>query len=158
MSGWTPLAQLIDSERALRSLLQVPEQAELVSYSDPKRSVFRYAGLMDCRLEACVFFAAPRAMFPEADQAAPLLGQVLDPMTRLSLLAGLEAATAPGGKIVCSCFSVGEAAIRGAIRASKLTSPAEIGALLHAGTNCGSCVPELKKLLAAAAAELSEVA
>ena len=158
MSGWTPLAELIDSEHALRSLLQVPEGTELVSYSDPKRSVFRYAGLVDCRLEACVFFAAPRATFPDAGQAAHWLGQALDPIARLSLLAGLEAGAAPSSNIVCSCFSVGEAAIRSAIRTKKLTSPAEIGAVLRAGTNCGSCIPELKKLLAANAAEFSEVA
>jgi assimilatory nitrate reductase catalytic subunit len=158
MSGWTPLAELIYSERALRNVLQASEEAELVSYSDPKRSVFRYAALVDRRLEACVFFAAPRATFQEAGRAAHLLGQALDPIARLSLLAGLEAGTAPSGKLVCSCFSVGEAAIRSAIRTKKLTSPAAIGAVLRAGTNCGSCVPELKKLLATDAARLSEVA
>ena len=45
MSGWTPLADLIYSERALRSLLQAPEELELVSYSDPKKAVFRYVRL-----------------------------------------------------------------------------------------------------------------
>jgi len=155
MSSWTSLAALIDSEHALRSLLQVPQEAELVSYSDPKRSVFRYAGLVDCRLEACVFFAAARATFPEAGQAAHVLGQALDPIARLSLLAGLNAGGAPNGKIVCSCFSVGEAAICSAIRTKKLTTPSEIGAILRAGTNCGSCIPELKKLLVADAAQLS---
>ncbi len=105
-----------------------------------------------------MFFAAPRATFQEAGRAVHLLGQALDPIARLSLLAGLEAGTAPSGKLVCSCFSVDEAAIRSAIRTKKLTSPAAIGAVLRAGTNCGSCVPELKKLLATNAAQLSEVA
>jgi assimilatory nitrate reductase catalytic subunit len=45
-------------------------------------------------------------------------------------------------------MSVGEARIRQAIRAHGLTSTAEIGALLGAGTQCGSCLPELKKMLA----------
>jgi assimilatory nitrate reductase catalytic subunit len=49
---------------------------------------------------------------------------------------------------VCSCFSVTEATIRAAIAEMGLTSAAEIGAVLRAGTNCGSCVPELKKILA----------
>jgi assimilatory nitrate reductase catalytic subunit len=158
LSGQTPLAELVDSVRALRSLLQTPEEAELISYADPKRSVFRYAGLFDGRLEACVFFAAPRASFPEAGKAAHLLGQVLDPIARLSLLAGVEVGAAPSGDIVCSCFSVGEAAIRSAIRKEKLASAAEVGAVLKAGTHCGSCIPELKKLLSADAAQLSKVA
>jgi assimilatory nitrate reductase catalytic subunit len=29
----------------------------------------------------------------------------------------------------------------------RLTSVAEIGAALRAGTNCGSCIPELKAML-----------
>jgi assimilatory nitrate reductase catalytic subunit len=119
--------------------------------------VFRYAGLVEGRLEACVFFAAPRTTFPEADQAMRLLGQTLTPIARLSLLAGLEAGDAPNSKIVCACFLVGEAAICSAIRARKLSTLAEVGAALRAGTNCGSCVPELKKLLTIKTAQLSTV-
>jgi assimilatory nitrate reductase catalytic subunit len=42
---------------------------------------------------------------------------------------------------------VGEAAIRHAAVTNVLTTAAEIGALLRAGTNCGSCIPELEKIL-----------
>ncbi|HUI21410.1 MAG TPA: molybdopterin-dependent oxidoreductase [Methylocella sp.] len=158
LSGWTPLAELVDSEEALRSLLRLSEAAELISYSDPKKSVFRYAGLAGGRLEACVFFAAPRTAFPEAGQAARLLGQALEPGARLSLLAGLEPGAVQTGKVICTCFSVEEAAICSAIRSEKLTTPAEIGTMLRAGTNCGSCIPELKKLLARHATQLPAVA
>jgi assimilatory nitrate reductase catalytic subunit len=37
-----------------------------------------------------------------------------------------------------------------AIRAQGLGSAQEIGLALQAGTNCGSCIPELKGLLRAA--------
>jgi assimilatory nitrate reductase catalytic subunit len=158
MAGWTPLTELIGSEQVLRSLLQVPKEAELISYSDPNRAVFRYAGLIGGRLEACVFFAAPRAVFPEAEKALRLLGQPLEAGNRLSLLAGLEPGAAPAGKMICACFSVDEAAICSAIRSKKLTTVAEIGAALGAGTNCGSCVSELKQLLAAEGAQLPAVA
>jgi assimilatory nitrate reductase catalytic subunit len=147
LSGWSPLAKLIDSETALRALLHLQDGGELIAYSDPKRSVFRYAGLVAGRLEACVFFAGPRADFREAEQVRPLLGQPLAPSMRISLLAGLQANAAPKGRIVCSCFSVDEAAIRDAISGKRLSTPAEIGACLNAGTNCGSCIPELKKLI-----------
>jgi len=158
MSSWTPLTELIRSERALRDLLQVSDAAKLISYSDPKRAVFRYAALIEGRLIASVFFARAGAAFPESAQAARLIGQVLDPMARLSLLAGLETNAAPAGKIVCACFSVGEGAICSAIREKGLTTTAQIGAALRAGTNCGSCIPELKKLLAAEATQLSPAA
>ena len=37
--------------------------------------------------------------------------------------------------------------LHGAIASGRLTSVAEIGAALRAGTNCGSCIPELKAIL-----------
>jgi len=56
---------------------------------------------------------------------------------------GLESA----GPIVCACFGVGRGTICDAIAAGA-GSAAEIGARLKAGTNCGSCIPELKRLIA----------
>ncbi|MEB6378017.1 nitrate reductase [Leclercia adecarboxylata] len=50
------------------------------------------------------------------------------------------------GRIICSCFSIGENAIREAI-AEGCDSAAALGAKLRCGTNCGSCVPELKGML-----------
>ena len=71
-------------------------------------------------------------------------------MERIALLAGISGNGAkPTGKIVCSCFSVSQESILAAVQAEGLTTPAQIGARLKAGTNCGSCIPELKKLLQA---------
>jgi NAD(P)H-nitrite reductase large subunit len=52
------------------------------------------------------------------------------------------------GPIVCACFSVGLATIRAAIEAGAATNVEDIGKALRAGTNCGSCLPELKRILA----------
>jgi assimilatory nitrate reductase catalytic subunit len=48
---------------------------------------------------------------------------------------------------VCACFSVKRAAIEQAIAGQGLASVAEIGAALRAGTNCGSCIPEIEEML-----------
>jgi assimilatory nitrate reductase catalytic subunit len=104
LSGLTPLAEQISSERDLRILLQVSEEAELISYSDPKKQEFRYAALTGGRLEACVFFAAPRASFPESRQAERRLGETIEPARQFSLLAGAEGDAALAGKTVCACF------------------------------------------------------
>ena len=48
---------------------------------------------------------------------------------------------------MCACFGVGRATICDAIAAGAAT-PVEIGAKLRAGTNCGSCIPEMKRLIA----------
>jgi assimilatory nitrate reductase catalytic subunit len=66
------------------------------------------------------------------------------------LLSGKSAdGLASTGPIVCACFGVGRATICDAIAAGAATT-AEIGARLKAGTNCGSCIPELKRLIAQA--------
>jgi assimilatory nitrate reductase catalytic subunit len=84
------------------------------------------------------------------EQAKALLGKDISPLDRIALLAGSNNKNAKtAGKIVCSCFSVSEDSIRAAIQAEGLTSAAQIGTRLKAGTNCGSCIPELKKLLQA---------
>ncbi|MEI9925281.1 MAG: (2Fe-2S)-binding protein [Bradyrhizobium sp.] len=56
---------------------------------------------------------------------------------------------ATAGPIVCACFGVGRTTICDAIAAGA-GSAAEIGTRLKAGTNCGSCIPELKRLIAQA--------
>jgi assimilatory nitrate reductase catalytic subunit len=58
---------------------------------------------------------------------------------------------ASAGPIVCACFGVGRTTICDAIAAGA-GSAAEIGVQLKAGTNCGSCIPELKRLIARAGA------
>ena len=159
LAGWAPLANVIGSESALRRLLNISRSAELLSYSDPRNAVYRYAGFAARSLEACVFFAAPGADFACASQARRLLGREATPPERLSLLAGLQVgASSQAGKTICSCFSVRDETIRDAIRQKGLKTAAEIGAMLRAGTNCGSCIPELKKLIAMEQHPLDEVA
>ena len=50
-------------------------------------------------------------------------------------------------RAVCACFRVGESQIRTAVAAG--ASFAELQKDLKCGTNCGSCVPELRRLAAA---------
>ena len=148
LAGWHALQQEIHSEGVLRRLLRIPAEAELVSYSDPRKAMFRYAGILHGQLAACVFFGPAGAEFAGVEQAKSLLGRDISPMDRIALLAGSgNKGAKAAGKIVCSCFSVSQEQILAAIQAEGLTSPAQIGARLKAGTNCGSCIPELKKLL-----------
>ena len=69
---------------------------------------------------------------------------------RRMLLSGKSAdGLANTGPIVCACFGVGRNTICDTI-AGGARSAADIGARLKAGTNCGSCIPELKRLIAQA--------
>ncbi len=66
-----------------------------------------------------------------------------------ALLLGQPAHAMPDrGRVVCACFGVGERDLRQAIAAGA-TSVEALGVALKAGSNCGSCIPELKKMLTA---------
>jgi assimilatory nitrate reductase catalytic subunit len=58
----------------------------------------------------------------------------------------------PRGKVVCNCFNVAESDIltslaAGAVGASPETALADLSQSLRCGSNCGSCVPELRKII-----------
>ena len=73
--------------------------------------------------------------------------EVLSEAERAALLLGRPLKDAPDcGRIVCACFGVGENDLKKAIAAGADTVAA-LGLQLKAGSNCGSCIPELKKLL-----------
>ena len=64
------------------------------------------------------------------------------------LLSGKSADGLPdAGPVICSCFGVGLNVIRGALRSGAAATVEEIGKALRAGTNCGSCLPELKRIV-----------
>jgi assimilatory nitrate reductase catalytic subunit len=49
--------------------------------------------------------------------------------------------------VVCACFGVGVEAVRSAVQSGTVRTVADIGNTLKAGSNCGSCLPELKRML-----------
>ena len=105
-----------------------------------------------------MFIARNPSALPSRDGVAALLGTRLDPDTRAFVLAGAPAGAAlqsAAGKTICACFGVGLHTLSGAIAQRRVTSLAEIGAVLRAGTNCGSCIPELKAFLSRAQLETS---
>lgn len=75
-----------------------------------------------------------RSRLSDEDRASLLLGQAI----------GKGEDTGP---TVCSCFGVGRNTICNAIREKGLKTAAQVTACVKAGGNCGSCVPELKKLI-----------
>jgi assimilatory nitrate reductase catalytic subunit len=65
-------------------------------------------------------------------------------LSALAEIFGSEGVDAVQGRAVCACFAVTEAAIREAVEAG--ATLASLQARLKCGTNCGSCLPELKRL------------
>jgi assimilatory nitrate reductase catalytic subunit len=149
LAGWEPLPSGRNTAFWINELLGSPAEPELVIYADPGRGVFRYASIVNDRLQACLFLARRGSDLPARDAVMPALGREVSAAARLALLGGRACADAPTSerRMVCACFSVGLETLRGAIVDRRLTSVAEVGAALRAGTNCGSCIPELSAIL-----------
>jgi assimilatory nitrate reductase catalytic subunit len=126
----------------------LPDRCELIEMEDPARGVLRCAALVDNVLEACLFVARSRSALPPIEAITPLLGTVIPDSQRRRLLAGASTGiAAEDNQLVCVCFGVTRAEICGAVREHGLRTTREIGARLNAGTNCGSCLPELQIIL-----------
>ena len=138
-----------DWAECARSLLcQHAEQIEWTEYFDAAANRYRAARIENDRLESCVFIG-PDYFLPERDWLIDLFDdEKLSDKDRISILTGKPVGNQKeAGRTVCSCFNVGINTIVEAIQTKKLTSPEEIGEALKAGTNCGSCVPELREII-----------
>ncbi len=106
---------------------------------------YRAAGIKDNHLE-WILLVEPNQELPDLDWLDEQFGREIDLDTRRQLME----ARAPGdqacGAVICSCFQVREPDILAAINAGANSAQA-LGEQLKCGTNCGSCLPELKALI-----------
>ena len=121
---------------------------DLAEYKDFGGGVYRAAAFAQGRIETCLFVGPARDAGDWNVVKSLFALDTLDEDQRRMLLSGKSTdGLASAGPIVCACFGVGRTSICDAIAAGAGTA-AEIGAKLKAGTNCGSCIPELKQLIA----------
>ncbi|SAL22781.1 nitrate reductase [Caballeronia peredens] len=132
-----------------RTLFRIDDRhADWIEYEDKSAGVYRAAHVIDDRIESCVFISERPDLPARAWLASLFDKDCLDEEDRVSLLLGQPIGKGEDtGPTVCSCFGVGRNTICNAIRNNGLKSAAEITSCLKAGGNCGSCVPELKKLI-----------
>jgi assimilatory nitrate reductase catalytic subunit len=127
----------------------VEDARNWLEYRDAAMGRYRAACLQNGKLEA-VFFIAPDQRLPEREWLASLFSQAqLSPAELAGLLSARppKGAASDTGRIVCACNSVGEKSILNAIKTQGLNSVEVVGKCLNAGTGCGSCVPEIRRLL-----------
>ena len=126
--------------------------SEMADVADSRYRAARYASE---RLDACLFIASETADLPPRDWLTLLFAEpAIEARQRLRVLAGTPGSGQEDrGKIICSCFSVGINTLRKAIVDEGCTTPEALGECCQAGTNCGSCVPELRTLISETLAE-----
>jgi len=123
---------------------------DVAEYRDFGGGVFRAASFAENRIDSCVFLGPAHDAGDWEVVKTLFAKEQLGDDERGMLLSGRASdGLASAGPIVCACFGVGRTTICDAIAAGA-RSTAEIGARLKAGTNCGSCIPEMKRLIAAA--------
>ena len=146
VGDWTTLAHRLG--------LALPQgETPSLLYEDPRQGSFRWASFDGDQLQSCAFAGpahSPAMLGADRRWLASLFAKPgLDALDRKALLSGKSPAGVEDcGRTVCACFGVGEKTILKAIREHRLTSAADVGKHLKAGTNCGSCVAEIKTLLA----------
>ena len=119
-----------------------------VEYVDVAAGEFRGARFRDGRLDSCVFVGAGRHLAARDWIATLFAPDATLPDSRAAILVGRPSAPRPDlGPMVCACFGVRRDSILDAIVAGDLASVDAVGAATSAGTNCGSCRPELAILL-----------
>lgn len=141
------LAEPLAAERIeqIARLLDMPEAACL-AYRDPGRAIVKRACIEDERLTGILLAGEDQA--ESWLRVAMRDGVPIDALRRWIFAPRAEppvAAAAPR-KVICNCLDVSEADIKREIAAG-----ADLAALqekLKCGTSCGSCVPEIKRMLA----------
>jgi assimilatory nitrate reductase catalytic subunit len=120
---------------------------DLAEYKDFGGGVYRAASFTGDRIATCLFVGPARDAGDWDVVKSLFAADALNDDQRRMLLSGKSMdGLASIGPIVCACFGVGRTTICDAIATGAGTAAA-IGAKLKAGTNCGSCIPELKRLI-----------
>lgn len=123
----------------------LPGEVSVVS-QDPTNERLRAACADNGQLLWWLMVGPPKELPGLAWLEARFNDEALSDTHRRRLLAGCDNGAADTGLIVCSCHQVGQTTITNAIREGD-TSVELLGARLACGTQCGSCIPELKSLI-----------
>lgn len=97
---------------------------------------------------SCCIFISPEPLNLALEYLDQQFNKELSLSERRQLLTGRSSSGEAPSAVICSCFQVREASISTAIRQG-CHSYQQLGQQLKCGTNCGSCIPELKALIAA---------
>jgi assimilatory nitrate reductase catalytic subunit len=142
-----------------RELLGDFHPDRLIEYRDRRGLAYRAAILDETGALAEALMVAQPGQLPSREWLVSLLASrvTLSIRDRQALLSGRSPTPMPSsaGRIVCSCFNVGVNQIASAV-ATGCGSLEAIGEALSAGTNCGSCRPEIRAIINEARIQAAE--
>ena len=146
LAGLTEISDWATYARALFGIAQ-DDGAQVLGYQDNRSGQHRFAIFEHDALIAALFIARQPVSVSRTFAAEQLGGQS-GASQRSQILAGRAGATQRDrGAIICSCFEIGLNDIVEAVTAGGCLSVAAVGEALKAGTNCGSCRPEIGRIV-----------
>ncbi len=121
---------------------------EWLEFEDPANRLFRKALVVDGRLEL-LLFVGPTVKGISVPWLSQMFAETsLSQNDRQALLAGKPAGPIEDiGDIICSCHGVGQKQIEACVRSSDFATADLVGQQTLAGTNCGSCIPEINAII-----------
>lgn len=141
-AGWNSVATAQEA-----AMLLLPETEERAASGMVGPASFRRALFEHGRLAGLVLTEKGRPVAADRLWLADAVGTTFGG-DALCLLAGRPPSGEAAGRAICACLGVSEKTINTAIEVGA-TSISAVGDATGAGTNCGSCKPEIRKLLAA---------
>jgi assimilatory nitrate reductase catalytic subunit len=136
-----------DERACLRNALMSGAAGDAVRFEDTATGVLREAWIVDGRLERLLFMTPGRALPPRAWLADLFAAKSIGPRERTALLLGQS----PGqsvetSPVVCACNGVRASRISAAVASGARTLD-DIADATGAGSSCGSCRPEVARML-----------
>jgi assimilatory nitrate reductase catalytic subunit len=144
--------ELADAASFARAVLSIGEGCtiEMLSCDDRVKAQHRFAAFDGDRLVGAVYLSRAPVAVARSWAADQLDGRFGSARERMRLLTARPGATeVDKGAIVCACFEVGANQILASMRTKRCRTVADVGQELRAGTNCGSCRPEIARMLQA---------
>ncbi|MCV2402311.1 nitrate reductase [Marinomonas sp. C2222] len=140
-----PEGQSVDS---IQSMLNKEEDGgEWLEYTNPTTHQVRLANVVDHKLTVAAYLhPKPESISCDWLESKLVKSEPLTDLDRMAILVGIPSNVEDKGEIVCSCFQIGSKQIEKAI-AEGVDSVEGLGNSLKCGTNCGSCIPELKQFI-----------
>ena len=131
-----------------RQWLGVDEEADWIEYRDDTAGDYRAVWWVGDHVEACLFLTRGVSLPARAWLASCFDRDREEGVPPMALLAGAAPRGEDAGPTVCACYGVGRNTLVKAIRTQGLRDTAAVTACLKAGGNCGSCLPEIRSLIA----------
>ena len=137
-----------DPEAEVRALFGKGSGIDELSFCDASTGHMSFAGFAGSRLDYALWLS-PDPVLVSRQWATAQLGACHDrAMQRSMVLSGRPSGDRPDpGPLVCSCFGVGANQIAALAQSGEATTVDAVGAVLNAGTNCGSCRTEIRRIL-----------